>query len=134
MNACVPRTWPSCGHTTVIAIRTLLWLLVARSVGISRFTSRPGALQKDATPAARKGAANRRFTYKFSFVLDTEDAMCTRAVRRRRDPARHESVRQAQVARFHARMDQLRLRKSPYLAAMEAMQAAEREGHHFRLV
>jgi hypothetical protein len=32
-------------------------------------------MQKDVTPASRKSASNRRFSYKFNFVLDTEDAM-----------------------------------------------------------
>jgi hypothetical protein len=32
-------------------------------------------MQKDMTPASRKSASNRRFSYKFNFVLDTEDAM-----------------------------------------------------------
>lgn len=32
-------------------------------------------VQKDATAASRKSNSNRRFSYKFNFVLDTEDAM-----------------------------------------------------------
>lgn len=32
-------------------------------------------VQKDVTTASRKSSSNRRFSYKFNFVLDTEDAM-----------------------------------------------------------
>lgn len=32
-------------------------------------------MQKEPTQTARKGVVNRRFSYKFNFVLDTEDAM-----------------------------------------------------------
>eukprot|EP00892_Ulva_mutabilis_P008711 jgi/Ulvmu1/6211/UM028_0067.1 len=37
-----------------------------------------GGNSKEPTQTARKGATNRRFSYKFNFVLDTEDAMLAR--------------------------------------------------------
>jgi hypothetical protein len=58
-------------------------------------------LQKDMTPAARKASANRRFTYKFNFVLDTEDAMVCCRRRCKLQPWERRRARERHLARFN---------------------------------
>jgi hypothetical protein len=63
-----------------------------------------GCLQKDSTPARAKNVSNRRFSYKFNFVLDTEDAMMACNKKRKKDGEKMRAANKSNMLQFQQRM------------------------------